>query len=81
MDLTADHVVELQDGGPPFDRRNLRVLCRWANTARNRREHRHGGTPGALVNVDASPALVGDDDDVKRQREHNRTVTMPLARA
>jgi len=26
--LTVDHIVTLSAGGPPFDRTNLRVLCR-----------------------------------------------------
>lgn len=34
----ADHVVELEDGGAPFDLGNLQAACRSCNTAkRNRR--------------------------------------------
>ena len=36
--VSADHVVELEDGGPPFDLGNLQAACRSCNTAkRNRR--------------------------------------------
>lgn len=32
-DLTADHRIPLAEGGDPFDRRNLRILCRsWNST-------------------------------------------------
>ena len=35
---TADHVIELQDGGPAFALDNLQAACRSCNTAkRNRR--------------------------------------------
>jgi hypothetical protein len=33
-DLVVDHIHPLSRGGPPFDRENLRVLCRGANLAR-----------------------------------------------
>ena len=35
-DLTVDHIVRLEDGGAPLDRRNLRVLCRSWNSKRGR---------------------------------------------
>lgn len=34
-DLTVDHIVPLSRGGDPFDRANLRILCRGQNLARN----------------------------------------------
>lgn len=36
-DLTADHILRLIDGGEPFERRNLRVLCRGWNAHLNAR--------------------------------------------
>ncbi len=35
--LTTDHVVQLQEGGAPFDRANTRVLCRSRNSANGAR--------------------------------------------
>lgn len=35
-DLTADHLIPLADGGHPFDRRNLRTLCRPCNGSKGR---------------------------------------------
>jgi 5-methylcytosine-specific restriction endonuclease McrA len=32
-DLTCDHIVALSDGGSPFDRSNLRILCRSWNSS------------------------------------------------
>jgi 5-methylcytosine-specific restriction endonuclease McrA len=32
-DLTLDHVMQLQEGGAPFDPANTRVLCRSRNSA------------------------------------------------
>jgi 5-methylcytosine-specific restriction endonuclease McrA len=36
----VDHVVPLQEGGPPFDRVNLRGLCRGCHSAKTNKEVR-----------------------------------------
>ena len=50
--LTADHVVPLADGGAPFDRGNVRPLCRSANSAGGARivnARRAGGTTARIA--------------------------------
>jgi len=43
-DLTVDHIVAVSDGGAPYDRANLTVLCRGCNTRK-----RHGVARGVGV--------------------------------
>ena len=37
-DLHADHIVEIADGGKPYDMDNLRTLCRGCHTSKSLRE-------------------------------------------
>lgn len=39
-DLTVDHITPLCHGGDPWDRGNLRVLCRTCNSRKGARERR-----------------------------------------
>jgi len=36
---SADHIVELADGGAPFDLRNLQAACMHCNLAKSHREN------------------------------------------
>lgn len=49
----VDHVVELEDGGAPFDPSNLQAACRAGNTAKRNaavaaRARRAGGDPNVF---------------------------------
>jgi 5-methylcytosine-specific restriction enzyme A len=47
--MYVDHVVELQDGGAPYDPRNLQVLCAKCHARKtyNVALSRAGGSPGS----------------------------------
>ena len=38
----SDHIVELQDGGAPYDLANLQAACSFCNTSKSRRRKRPG---------------------------------------
>ena len=41
----VDHIVPLENGGPPYDPENLQVLCRDCHKAKTREENRNPLTP------------------------------------
>lgn len=55
-DLTLDHIIDLQDGGAPYARHNLQVLCRSHNTMKsvNAKEFARIAGPLAVARVVAT---------------------------